>query len=75
MRIGLSFTPSPWIGSDLVVGAGALAARCLVSGLPVARRLSQDRPPGGVRHRVGFGDAGLGGRGACAKQRGEGERG
>ena len=75
MRIGLSFTPSPWIGSDLVVGAGALAARCLVSGFPVAGRLSQDGPPGGVGHRVGLGDAGLGGRGACAKQRGEGERG
>ena len=41
----------------------------------MAGRLSQDGPPGGVGHRVGLGDAGLGGRGACAKQRGEGERG
>ena len=59
---------SPWIGSDFVVGAGALAARCLVGGLSVAGRLPQDGPPGGVRHRVRFGDARLGRRGACSEQ-------
>ena len=64
---------SPWIGSHLVVGLAALASRCLVSGLSVARRLSEDRPSGGVRHRVRFGDAGLRRRGACANRGGEGE--
>ena len=61
----LRLTHSPRIGSDLVVGPGALAARCLVGGLSVAGRLPQDGPPGGVRHRVRFGDARLGRRGAC----------